>query len=227
LEIAKVPYNLRFPGQYSQAETGLNYNYGRDYDPVVGKYIESDPLGLDGGSFSTYAYANNSPVMVFDPTGLLVEVIGHVAADPLGRITSPTSYHSALYLKPDDPCHCSGNWPVTLGAQDIGGTLVGTPNYSGDVISKARFKQVVRPPAGMSDCDFIRALISAAASYQSNLPYSFPSIPSGAMSPGQYNSNSFVSGVLQSVGATPPSINTGGQFQLPGYQNPIPLPAQH
>jgi len=79
----------------------------------------------------------------------------------------------------------------------------------------------------MSDCDFIRALISAAASYQSNLPYSFPSIPSGAMSSGQYNSNSFVSGVLQAVGATPPSINAGGQFQLPGYQNPIPLPPQH
>ena len=165
--------------------------------------------------------------MLPDPTGLLVEVIGHVAADPLGRLTSPNSYHSALYLNPDDPCHCSGNWPVTLGAQDIGGMLVGTPNYSRDVISKAQFNQVVHPPAGMSDCDFIRALISAAASYQNILPYSFPSIPSGAMSPGQYNSNSFVSGVLQSVGATPPTISTNGQFQLPGYQNPIPLPVQH
>jgi hypothetical protein len=78
----------------------------------------------------------------------------------------------------------------------------------------------------MSDCDFIRALISAAASYQNNLDYSVPTNFSGAMAPGHFNSNSFVSGVLQSAGATPPSINTGGQFQLPGYQNPIPLPKQ-
>jgi RHS repeat-associated protein len=219
-------FNLRFPGQYYDAETGLNQNWNRDYDPVVSRYIESDPIGLRGGSYSTYSYASANPVMVFDPSGLLVQVIGHVAASPLGKITSPTSYHSALFLKPDDPCHCSGTWPVTLGAQDIGGTLVGSPNYPGDASSNAQFRQVVRPPAGMSDCDFIRSLISAAASYGSNIPYSFPSIPSGAMAPGQYNSNSFVSGVLQAVGATPPSINTGGQFQLPGYQNPIPLPSQ-
>jgi hypothetical protein len=153
-------------------------------------------------------------------------VIGHVAASPLGKLTNPTSDHSALYLQPDDPCHCSGTWPVTLGAQKIGGNLVGAPNYPGDALSNAEFRQAARPPAGMSDCDFIRALISAAASYQNNLPYSFPSIPSGTMSPGQYNSNSFVSGVLRAVGATPPSISTGGQFQLPGYQNPVPLPPQ-
>jgi RHS repeat-associated protein len=47
-------YNLRFPGQYYQAETGLNYNYFRDYDPATGRYLESDPIGLAGGSFSTY-----------------------------------------------------------------------------------------------------------------------------------------------------------------------------
>jgi hypothetical protein len=172
-------------------------------------------------------------VAASDATGLLVAIIGHVAADPAGELTSPTSFHAALYLKPDDPCHCSGTWPMTLSAHPQGGiggilgTLVKTPNYAGDAIYNSEFTQLVRRPAGMSDCDFIHALISAAASYQNNLPYSTPSIPSGAMSPGQYNSNSFVSGVLTAVGATPPSIYTGGQFQLPGYQNPIPLPPQH
>ena len=38
-----VSYNLRFPGQYYRAETGLNQNYFRDYDPLIGRYIESDP----------------------------------------------------------------------------------------------------------------------------------------------------------------------------------------
>jgi RHS repeat-associated protein len=62
-------YNLRFPGQYYQAETGLNYNYFRDYDPATGRYIESDPIGLRAG-VNTYAYANNNPLSRTDPFGL-------------------------------------------------------------------------------------------------------------------------------------------------------------
>jgi len=63
-------YNLRFPGQYFMAETGLNYNYMRDYDPATGRYIESDPIGLDGG-INTYSYVGASPEMGTDPLGLL------------------------------------------------------------------------------------------------------------------------------------------------------------
>ncbi len=42
-------YNLRFPGQYYDSEKGSNYNYFRDYDPSIGRYVESDPIGLRGG----------------------------------------------------------------------------------------------------------------------------------------------------------------------------------
>lgn len=52
------------------AETGLNQNWNRDYDPLVGKYVESDPIGLYGGSYSTYAYVNASPLGNIDPSGL-------------------------------------------------------------------------------------------------------------------------------------------------------------
>ena len=62
-------YNLRFPGQYYDAEKGSNYNYFRDYDPSIGRYIESDPLGLRGG-INTYAYVGNSPQVRQDPLGL-------------------------------------------------------------------------------------------------------------------------------------------------------------
>lgn len=63
-------YNLRFPGQYYQAETGLNYNHFRDYDPQTGQYLESDPIGLAGGQLSTYAYAGSNPISRVDPRGL-------------------------------------------------------------------------------------------------------------------------------------------------------------
>jgi RHS repeat-associated protein len=64
-------YNLRFPGQLYDAHTGLNYNYFRDYDPVVGRYAQSDPIGLLGG-INTYSYALNNPIGFYDPYGLWV-----------------------------------------------------------------------------------------------------------------------------------------------------------
>src|SRR5215469_10814188 len=64
-------YNLRFPGQYYMAETGLSQNLNRDYDPLTGKYIESDPIGLKGGSWSTYTYVHGNPISYRDPAGLL------------------------------------------------------------------------------------------------------------------------------------------------------------
>jgi type VI secretion system secreted protein VgrG len=60
---------LRYPGQYFLAETGLSQNYFRDYDPAVGRYVESDPIGLNGGSWSTYAYVNGNPIGATDPEG--------------------------------------------------------------------------------------------------------------------------------------------------------------
>jgi RHS repeat-associated protein len=61
--------NLRFPGQYADAETALNQNWNRDYDPSIGRYVQSDPTDL-GGGMNTYGYVANNPYSNFDIQGL-------------------------------------------------------------------------------------------------------------------------------------------------------------
>lgn len=59
---------LRFPGQYYDAETALNYNYQRYYDPAGAQYQSPDPLGLAPGP-NDHAYVAN-PITLIDPLGL-------------------------------------------------------------------------------------------------------------------------------------------------------------
>jgi len=64
-----APLNLGFPGQYYDQETGLWNNGYRDYDSTLGRYVESDPIGLVGG-VNTYAYVEDNPVSGVDLLGL-------------------------------------------------------------------------------------------------------------------------------------------------------------
>jgi RHS repeat-associated protein len=62
-----ITNNLRSPGQYFNAETGLHYNLNRYYDPIIGRYLRTDPQG-DG--LNLYAYVFSNPVNLIDPLGL-------------------------------------------------------------------------------------------------------------------------------------------------------------
>jgi len=68
-ELAGFSVNLRFPGQYFDEETNLHYNHFRYYDPELGRYIASDPIGLFAGT-NTYSYANQNSLSFYDPYGL-------------------------------------------------------------------------------------------------------------------------------------------------------------
>jgi len=94
-----VEFNVRLPGQYYDEETGLHYNYFRYYDPQTGRYITSDPIGLQGG-LNTYGYVGGNPVNWIDPEGLAM-IYGGSGRDGW----DPTIMQNNM-PKVKDPCGC-------------------------------------------------------------------------------------------------------------------------
>jgi len=74
-------FNLRMPGQYYDKSTNLFYNYFRDYDPQLGRYVQSDPIGLEGG-INTYNYVEANPTSKTDPKGLQPSQEGYPTPQP-------------------------------------------------------------------------------------------------------------------------------------------------
>jgi RHS repeat-associated protein len=104
----KFAYNLRFPGQYFDAETGLHQNYHRDYNPPTGGYIESDPIGLRGG-MNPFAYVGGNPIRFVDNDGQMAQevvvggliattglIVGYAVLTPAQREAMVTSALNAI-----------------------------------------------------------------------------------------------------------------------------------
>jgi RHS repeat-associated protein len=102
-------FPLRFPGQYADKETNLAFNYFRDFDPSIGRYTQSDPIGLEGGP-NTYSYVDGNSLSNVDAFGLMGFGGG-------GSATSPQ--------KPSQSCNDPCSDPVTL-------DITSTPCRSGD-----------------------------------------------------------------------------------------------
>jgi len=108
-------FPLRFPGQYADKETNLAYNWLRNFNASLGRYVESDPVGLRGG-LNTYVYVLADPLRRIDPRGEAGEWV-----DPSGPPAMPVDNNYTPY--PDCPANnCRDpiiiNWSGVCKAND-------------------------------------------------------------------------------------------------------------
>jgi RHS repeat-associated protein len=89
LAAGNFTFNLRFAGQYFDKESGLHYNHHRDYDPTLGRYVQSDLIGLAGG-LNTYLYVGADPNRFVDPKGLITSPEEAGPPPPEGPDGSPS-----------------------------------------------------------------------------------------------------------------------------------------
>jgi len=94
---------MRFPGQYLDQESGLQYNYFRTYESATGRYIESDPIGLQGGG-ATFAYVSSNPRARVDFYGTFTTVPFEPRGGEVGGTTICDGYFLTYELYWKEPC---------------------------------------------------------------------------------------------------------------------------
>lgn len=98
-------FDMRFPGQRYDSATGMNYNYHRDFDSGAGRYVQSDPIGLGGGS-STFGYVGGNPLKGIDPKGLVDATLELFASGAIDRMPNRAPFPPEQPLErgpPDKP----------------------------------------------------------------------------------------------------------------------------
>ena len=152
VDIATIANNLRFPGQHYDDVTGLHQNYFRDYDPALGRYVQSDPMGLSGG-INPYTYVNLNSLINTDPFGLEVKVN---ARNVVG--TAGLGAHTATTIKTSD------GRVVTYASYKIGKKNRVVKNASSDHGPNRlpiTDSIVIPPPVGMTQNQWDNAVIQS------------------------------------------------------------------
>jgi len=208
-----------FAGGLYDQDTKLTRFGLRDYDPHTGRWTSKDPILFAGGDTNLFGYVANSPINFVDPWGLRIYIRSH------GVFGSQYS-HASILIVPDNQDryandgrfrrHSNGTMFMTLGAasQYPGGfgPLISGHNRPSDVANDNIIQDVVGLPCGVNEDDYIDSLISADNNYGDDLDYQLNPVTG-------YNSNSYVSGIIEATGGVvPPRLR--GYFQ--GIDRPVP-----
>jgi RHS repeat-associated protein len=204
----RFEYNPRFPGQYADKETGLNYNYFRDYDASTGRYIESDPIGLAGGSFSTYAYANQNPLTFTDTFGLETTMVCRPINDK--RVSWLGVKHCFVVVWHwENKCGkrekvidrqyslAGAQTPFPQNTQPKPGTTFGDDRNAFNNPGGPNEHYPILPPPGMTQDGFDAAVSSSGDGYRSGEPYDAKFGP---------NSNTAADNIIEGAGGIAPNV---------------------
>ena len=151
ITVSTITNNLRFPGQYFDQETGLLYNYYRDYNPAIGKYVEADPLNLGTSqvvfpkaaqmfiNFYTtvpvrqnlFVYVGNNPNKFIDPLGLAGMSIGLEGAGALTGFGGVGGFYANFAHDPSQPWYAG--WSSSLTFVAGGGAAASVYGLTGGV----------------------------------------------------------------------------------------------
>jgi RHS repeat-associated protein len=128
--LGSFEFPLRFPGQVFDRETGTLYNWHRDLDPATGRYVQSDPMGIEGG-INPYLYAYASPLLFIDPDGLQAGPHGapskHIPGGPWNWSPDPNNSRGGTFT---DPKGQSASWDAKGNHWDVDDGKGGRQRYN-------------------------------------------------------------------------------------------------